>query len=288
MNEKPHRVRPFALLIRHDVIYGIVFEWKKYVAVIVIFSLLCASFAHLVFLERLYGTIHVWPDYADYFIDIFKGMKLFVPGKTNREFSVPAKWLLLQVAIVFLVSNYPLTDLSSYGQQVIIRLKHRRQWWFSKCVWVCCTVVLFYLLGYFVLFLFCLGSGGVSFQPDVSLNLFVSQVNSSKLSPGLLVVSGILLPILTSTALSLFQMLISFLSNSMLGCITIITVLVLSAYQCDMLLPGNYLMLLRNMLVTPGGVSTENGIFLDACLIVISVLAGEWLFSKYDILNRKE
>ncbi len=279
--------RRFLLLVRHDFYAGTVLAWKKYFPVILLFAAMCAYFLQSVSSAEINDQIHSRPDFADYLIDVFRGMRIYHPGGESVEFQAPAAWLMLHSYLAYLVSDYPFRDLCGFGQQVLLRSKLRGQWWYCKCVWVSGSVVLCYLLGYLTLLLFSLCTGGISLVPHRAINLSVSQVDSSKLTPGCILAVGILLPVLTSIALSLFQTFLSFYSNPVFGYSVIIGILVVSAFQCSPLLPGNYLMLLRSVCVTPQGVTVEDGILADLCFIVFSVLAGAGRFSRYDILKKQ-
>ncbi len=287
MGDQPFSSRQFFLLVRHDFYAGTVLAWRKYLPVLLLFAAMCAYFLQSVSIAEMNNQIHARPDFADYLIDVFKGIKIYHPSGENVEFQAPAAWLMLHAYIAYLVSDYPFRDLCGYGQQVLLRSKLRGQWWYCKCVWVSGSVVLCYLLGYLTLLLFSLCTGGISLVPHKDISLFASQVNSSKLTPEGILTVAILLPMLTSIALSLFQMFLSFYSNPVFGYSVIIGILVVSAFQCSPLLPGNYLMLLRSVCVTPQGVTVKDGILADLCFLIFSVLAGAGYFSRYDILKKE-
>lgn len=274
--------------IKHDISMGIFHSWKKYILVIFIFATACAFFESGIIHNITYGCIKCRPSLADYLVEIFKGMKVYdITNKSpSNSFEIPVIWLMINLYLTYIVGSYPLNDLYGYGQQVLVHSKSRCQWWLSKCIWNICSVLVFYLIGYLVIFIFSLCTGDISFTLNHDINLLVSQVNTSKFKSADVFLVTVLLPIFTSVALCLLQMVVAFLSRPIFGCIVVICILVASAYNCLPFLIGNYLMILRNSVVIPNGVSTVVGISAGILLSVFSIIAGNIWFKKFDILDK--
>lgn len=79
---------------------------------------------------------------------MFKGGKYLTPDQISDSYVLPAFWLGIQIVIGFLVGYYPVNDMHTYGQQVLIRSKKRTKWWISKCVWNVATVIYCYVVMY--------------------------------------------------------------------------------------------------------------------------------------------
>ncbi|WP_071396579.1 hypothetical protein [Bacillus tuaregi] len=274
----------FYTQIKHDLLIGILHEKLRYVPVFLIFIFSCVYFQNMVDRGASHEITSSIPSYSDYIIQIFKGMEIY---QENRPFEIPVTWLLINIYIVYLVSYYPFQDLNGYGQLIILHSKNRKQWWLSKCIWNISTVLTFYLIGYIVVFLFTLLSGDIAFQRNEDINLLVSRVNTANFQPESLLIIGFILPIITSIAISLFQMTLTLFCRPIFSCIIVITLLVASAYSSFPLLIGNYLMILRNNMISLGeGVYATIGILLSISLSIFSILIGFVRFRNLDILYK--
>lgn len=275
----------FYKLIKHDLLIGIFYAKLKYVPVFLIFIFLCAHFQNMADISFSHGITSSYPSFSDYLIDIFKGMEIY---QKNKPFEIPVSWLMINIYIAYLVSFYPFQDLNGYGQQIILHSKNRKQWWLSKCIWNISTVLTFYLIGYLVIFLFLLFSGNFSLPRNKDINLLISNVNTANLQLESVILIGFILPIITSIAISLFQLSLAMFCKPILSCIIIISLLVVSAYSTSPLLLGNYLMILRNNLISlNNGVSEVTGIWISVFLSIFSICSGYLKFKYLDILHKE-
>lgn len=274
--------------IKHDLSLGLIVPWFRYIPVLLIFTTLCAIFQERIASSLAIEMIHSKPTFSDYLVEIFKGMEIYDLSNRENSFRIPVAWLMINIYITYLVSYYPFKDLQGFGQHILLYSKNRSQWWLSKCIWNITTVLSFYLMGYVVIFIFAFFTGNVSLRTTLEINSLISNVNTSGFNKTDVLTISILLPLLTSVAISLFQMLISLLSKPVFGFIIVIVILVLSAYWCHPLLIGNYLMLLRNnVVVLEEGLTFFTGISMAVSLILFSFITGFKVIKNLDVLNSK-
>ncbi len=270
-------------LIKHDLMVGIGYSWKKFIPIIMIMILACAQFYQetQLYLEATHQDLSL--SMADYLVDVFKGMEIYIPSKDD-PFQIPAIWLLLNVYLAYLVASYPAKDMASFGQQIMIRSQSRRKWWLSKCLWNIITVLVFYSLIFATIFVFSLLTGEVTLVMHNEINEQVSEITTSHFTTGkLLEVVGVL-TILTSMALSLLEMLLSFLIKAVYSFTIIVVVLSISAFYCHPLLIGNYLMIMRNnFIISNQGVDSAQGMVISLLIILLSTTIGYIKLKSSDI-----
>lgn len=262
--------------LKYDVKTGIVNEWKIYLFFIVVIIVLCASISNEAYRRRL-GSLTL----ADYLTKIFCGMKDFSNADRTATFLIPQEWFIVQIFFVILVSRYPKTDFDERGYQVLIRSKSKKNWWISKCVWVLCNTVLYYSIIYLVIIAFAHFSGGLSVEAksDIWKNGVVI-LNTKKF-----MVTVFIMPAVVSFTFGIIEMCISFLTSSIIAVFCIITYLVMSAYWCNLILIGNYTMLLRKEeIIGNQGVNSECGVAICFILTALCIIIGYKYMTKTDIL----
>ncbi|MEW8995492.1 hypothetical protein [Clostridium sp.] len=277
----------FIMQIKHDYYMGTIKGWKKYAVVLIIFILLCANFQRGLIISREYGNFKEKSTFGNYIIDIYKGVDISNRVDNKEKIEMPPGWILLNIFLSIVIGYYPLNDLKEYGTQILIRSKKRWQWWLSKCLWIMGNVLIFYAIGYIVIAMFSLINGDLSLTPNHNVNLAVLKLDTSSLTAKEVFSIGIVLPIVTSIALSLIQLTIAMFSNSIYSNIFIISLIIVSIYYCSPILMGNYLMMLRNsIMVGVKGIGTSTGIILDMAISFISITLGIFKFRTYDIMGK--
>lgn len=271
----------------HDILMGTIYDWKKYIVIIFIFIFLCLGFQRRVHLEISCGEIQSLPTFADYVIDIYKGMDIFEANNKMERFEIPSGWIVMNIYISFIVGYYPLNDLKTYSPHILLRSKSRSQWWFSKCMWITASVFIYYSIAYIIIGIFALFNGGISLVPTYDINILVSDIDTYNFTWQQVAFTAMVLPIITSGAFSLLQMFISLFSNSIVSNMVSITIIIVSAYYCNPFLIGNYLMIWRNSIVISSkGVTTNMGIGIGIFISIMSIWVGSIKFKKVDILSK--
>lgn len=274
------------LQIKHDFYIGTIEGWKRYAIAVCIFVFLCFIFQ--IRSQKLIQICNINKEisFSDFILFMFRGTNVFDGNAVELQDKLP-QWFLINIYLSIMIGYFPLRDLSESGIQVLIRAKSRVQWWLGKCLWVIYNVLIYYMISIIVIIVFSLFNGGLSLEPSKELNLILSNLDTSKFNfQGILIV-GIILPIVTSTTLSLIQLLISLFTNSIISNMAIITVLTLTPFYCNSYFIGNYLMILRsNLNIGYHGVSIVYGLVICAVLSIATILIGANRTKKYDILEK--
>ncbi|EOS36306.1 hypothetical protein AALC16_03575 [Lachnospiraceae bacterium 29-91] len=220
---------------------------------------------------------------ADFLFSFMKGMPVFVIAGAQTRFEVPAVWLIFHWWPSFIISAYVIRTWKLQGGSVLLRLRSRGLWWLGKCIWSMMNVFIYYVFSILSILIFSFAFGELSFDIQPILH-GLSAVTSEKLSPQWLPASGILLPFLISAGLVLGQLVFTICLNQAIGNIVTLVVLITSAYLCDPILPGNYLMLFRSgSLIGADGVTFGQGICAAFFMIAAAVAAGLLYIRRYDV-----
>lgn len=273
----------FFKFLRFDLVNGILRAFWRYAAVLLLFGFLCYDFTT----RRLGYGIPAF-SFGDLLFYAFSGMEEYIPSP-DEPLRFPALWMLLFSLLLYGTLTYADTDLNGLGRQALVHSGGRGAWWLSKCAWNFCSVLLFFLCGWAVLFLYCLLFGGalsVSLTPYaaqyVDLGNAVLPEDPARLSLRLLLVTP-----LAAAALSMLQMAVSVRLRPIF-CYTLSLILLLaSAYSVSPWLLGNYMMAQRHSAVLSNGTSDATGLLYAALVLAGSVLLGYAAFRKKDIVNRE-
>ena len=231
--------------------------------------------------------------FGDCIVNFFKGMREYVPSDHN-PFDVPIQFLIVNLVLAIFIGNYPMKDIHGFGKLKLVRSRTRLDWWLGKCVWNICTVVMFYISMYIGMLIDCMmhasqiNMGSVSgfFSASSKVVDRIIGLNGGKLeSEVTFTLIMVVLPVITSIALSLLQMSVALMTIPVVSYIMLIAVYIFSAFYMRWFTPGNYLMAYRMKAVLPNGVDFMTAIAVDIVLMVIAVVAGNIYFRKYDIYS---
>lgn len=219
---------------------------------------------------------------------LFGGMEKYIPSPEN-PFLFPSLWILLFSQILFSTLYYPNNSLDGIGKIILIASEKRKYWWISKCIWNIFSVLLCFLI------IFCCGLIGTLFSGG-AFNLTVGKLSQGLfpkvnwfVPPSDINLSFYLLaaPLIVAVALSLFQMVFSLIVKPIMSFAISILILVASAYYVSPIMIGNYAMVVRADVIAADNVSGKTGCILCLLIILFSLLIGNFLFSRYDILKRE-
>ncbi len=271
-------------LVKHDIIEGTLkYFYKNLFCVIVVASQV------LIYNIRLkngiqYGVIEDTGTLMDYIVYITKGEPVynFSPRDT---FTIPIYWFAFQIGISYIIAYYPKNDIDGYGKKVILATSSRSRWWLSKCIWCILTVSIYYAVAFFtivIMTLFCDIDISFELSNDIISNYYTDTV--SELNPSMIYNIAILLPLLVTVAISLFQILLSFIVSPVISFAGVCTIYILSAYYTKAYFIGNYTMWLRSSYVEKGGLDSETGLIISMIMILSCVTFGSMYFDKKDII----
>lgn len=229
--------------------------------------------------------------FAEYFLYCFAGAD---PVQFTQEPSLPILWLSVIILNCFVTFDFMRRDISSLGQQVIVKVGSRKAWWLSKCAWLLCTTVICYLLSLLAVFVYSLFSGAViSLQCESELTeILVSSMyflpnEGLQLSSWQVIKIVLLLPLVVMAALNMLQMVLSLIFKSVASFIIINTYILLSVYYMNPLVIGSYGMIKNSSIFVQGGFDVNIAFAECVFIIFISVIVGMFIFSRYDILQEK-
>lgn len=271
-------------LLKHDIRQGTIRTWQGYLCAFVI------CFCGSVYLRNVIDTLAVSGrlfssgTLIDYYMYSVKGMEVY---KLTKEsfFQIPVYWFCYHIILAYIIGHYAEKDLSGYGRNSILASKTRVGWWLAKCVWCIFSVVLYYLMGF-------LGSAGYTIIAKGKLSFAVTKDLMKNFGQGLIYLENgeilvlvLLLPCLTSIAVSVLQLFFSLKIGSVVSFAGVCIVYVMSVYYTSPLLPGNYTMWSRNDVVGIGSdIYMSIGILLSLIITFIAVMLGIIYIDRKDII----
>lgn len=269
-----------------ELYYGIAAKWYKYLPLAFISFFFCMIFYGRVRFISSIWDMDIRPSTLDYLLNIFNGMKIYVPSLSN-PFEIPIIWLIPNIYVALTIFSYPTKDLSGFGKHLLLQSRNRSKWYLNKCVWVLFNVVVCYimiclpplLISAFTGSLFLASAGG-----DVMAEVLLSDYGLA--DPSALAASVFILPILTSLALSSIQLFLEFTWRPIFSFTGIVVLIIASAYFHTPFLIGNISMFLRSKFAIENGVTPQSGVLINLAVILICGVAGALHFRKYDILEK--
>ncbi|SEW43032.1 hypothetical protein [[Clostridium] fimetarium] len=275
------------LQILSDLRQGIIRYYYKY---IIIFFVACTIAIQFFLKTNIYIKKYNIADETsviDCFIYMFKGMKEYIPS-TSNPFNVPFDFLLFNLILGLLIGYYPHKDLHGMGLQMMIKSKQRIFWWSSKCIWNMATVISYYAAIYMGILI-----AGMLFKTQITGEIHKELIHRmlgmeivGYKQFEIIIFVG-LLPIISSIAISMFQMFLSFLVHPIVSYIIIIILYIFSAFYMKWFLPGNFLMFYRNYIVNPNGIHIFPSMMVNMIIILISFIVGYFYFRNVDILGKE-
>jgi hypothetical protein len=281
----------FFKLIRYDLKVGFSTTYKRYLVAIALFVVILGTFLLSVYsfnsvIEELGAQIK--PNLGNMLLYAFGGMQEYIP-QPGVAFQFPAFWMLSYLLLAYITLYYPFNDLEEFGQNILIRCRGRKLWWFSKCIWNVSSVLCFFLLAWIIFIIGCLLSGcslSMELSPSISAILKLDAGMYMQF-PASLILQTFLLPPLVMIAMNLFQMALSLFIKPFYSFIVTVAVLLTSSYYLSPFFIGNYAMPLRSDQMVTNGVSLTAGIIFSLLIITVSVVVGGIAFQKRDILKRE-
>lgn len=225
---------------------------------------------------------------GDCFIYIYGGKKEYIP-RIGESFELPYLWLTNHILLFYFSLNYMHKDLQGFGQQTIYRSGGRLTWWFSKCLWNALFVLLFYVFGYLTIIV-------SSLINEAEFSLYISDFIPNIIDFGseklLFEISDlrleiVLLPLLFSVSISMFQMTLSLLFKPIFSFIITAGICIASSYKLSVFLFGNYSMALRCNKVVANGFNSSSAIICLILIWAISIFIGTYKIRRCDILNKE-
>lgn len=269
--------------ILFDFRQGILARWKSYLLVMVIAILLSMSFYDFIKNLIMLGQIEDNANFADAIIYLFRGMEEYRP-ELKKAFDLTDSFLIWNLFLAYIVGSYPLRELRTTGKNFLIRTHSRGMWWFGKCIWNLNAVVVFYVCIFLGILIVSVINNGMELNINEAIFLRIFHVNLDASLKGYLMLQVMLLPVFSSMAISMLQMMVSLFVNEIVGYICTVTICGLSAYYMRWFLPANGTMVYRFVTVNHNGIGIVLPIFGDILIIFISYVMGKKYFENSDII----
>ena len=275
-------MKKFRSQIRYDIQTGTFLAWNEFMFLIILIVLIIFTMYNHIFSNPALQNKEI--TLLDYLCGFFKGMREFSTLDRNQNINIPTEWFFLQVWYYLIIVKYPRADFEERGYQFLIRSGSKRNWWYSKCIWVCVNTLVYYGIIYLTI------TVAAAFTGNLNLwnvkDIWGLQMNL--LSPMQLTITLFVIPVLFAIASGLLEMFLSFLWNPLVAVIIMLTVCVASAYWDNPLLPGNYTMLLRNSWLFPNyNISMEFGCIYAILIGFVSAVGGYHYFYRQDIMKKE-
>ena len=273
-------------LIQHDIKEGARYNFKKYIFTVILFLVFCADVYSQYKIHTERCNVLFQPTICDYILYIFRGMREYDPN-LSEAFNIPAAWFAVQLGIAYFVGNYPTKDTEGYGIQYIIRSGSKCLWVASKCIYSAIATVQFYLIGYVVVAFWALLFGRFEFSLSEDIGMYISNINAEVITDSIFVICVLVLPLLTSIAVSIFQTVLMLVVRPMYSYLAIIVIVSASAYYKTYFLPLNYSMIFRMSPIVAGGLDPYIAVIIDIFLIILTVIFGCAIIRKFDFLEKR-
>ncbi len=270
-------------IVRHDLYCGLL-RWR-YLAAVILAMIPCLEFQYALTARELSGN------WIDFLLNTFRGVAPIQNTAAMNEVQIPFVWLTIMGACLYLNLDYMLYDLTTNGQQVIIRSGTRSGWFLSKCLWNLLATVCYFGLIALAECMFVVAIGGeltAKNTPEVSQMLF-GMVTFSPVSLTALegVLIGLVLPCLSAAALNMLQMVLCLLVKPVVSYLVCVALLVLSIYWNAPFDLGSGAMAMRSALVAEGGHGPRAMIAVLLSVIAGCAAVGCLVFKHTDILNKE-
>lgn len=128
------------------------------------------------------------------------------------------------------------------------------------------------------------GIGQVIGIHDDAVRVMLSSEITGNVDTQQLFLMIIILPVVTSIAISLLQMTMEFIVLPSVSFIVVMVIYITSAFYMKWFMPGNYMMAYRMIPVNCDGISFGISLIFDIVISVVSVFVGYMFFRKYDVI----
>ncbi len=274
------------MYFKYDAKCGILHQWYMFLFPFVI-SLISLS-TYFICLQTEIEYLDREPLFTDVWIYLFKGEKPFNEIYRN-EFRFPMLWMFLQTTLSFMIGKYPFSELyDNHGAFALLKGRSRARWMISKLLWVLCTCILYYFVILITTLMFCIACH-IPLRLTLSPSASPFYLCSIQEIDGIQLLGIMLLPFLTSVALSMLQTAVSLVSEAVVGFGVSLAICSISIFTEHALAFGNCSILMRNSIFGYSDIRTEHAIAILFSVIVISIVFCLLYFKNYDVLrNRRD
>ncbi len=228
--------------------------------------------------KNLTGDLKI-PGFFDNIGNLFSGNASQIPDPF---------WIFVMMAFVYTISVHFSDKNRSYEYQILLRLGNRRKWWYLTCSWSILNAILFYGIlclenGVFALVT---KSGWYLGKKEEGIYQWMLPIETLNRQETYIVC--MILPIAGLICIGLVQTFLHLYFSDKIGMIFMMGWLILSCFQKNLAMIGNWIMLSRNSLMVSNGFQFENILLLEL-LVSLGVIWGGGKISekKLDDIERK-
>lgn len=226
---------------------------------------------------------------GDYLLYIFCGMEPVEGIGTLEQIQLPIPWLVVVGGSLFISLDYLQNDLTTAGQQILVRCHSRKMWYLSKCLWNISNCFVYFGIGVIAPVILSLMSGGLELVPSSELTASLFWSATPIEIPGLRVFTiAIVLPFLTMAALNMLQMTLCLFLKPIFSFLSCVCLLIVSLFWCSPFSLGNGAMALRSSVMASNGINPAVCAVFCITVLLICVIVGTIKFQSYDILGVEE
>lgn len=243
-------------LLKHDMRWGILNQWKLYLIFALFVALCCMRADGAARAGQLAGVGGGLPGFGDYMMKLFEGMKPFDPS-VDKAFQFPLTYVGICLAVTFLIGYYPMQDLERQGIQRMLRTGSRVQWMLGKMIWNAAAVACLFLILWGVCGLFALPGARLDVFPALTALYGESGATRSDVLWSLL---G--MPFLVMLAAAQLEMVLALWVKPVFACAFTFSYLFVAGYIMHPAFLGNYFMFQRSCWYMKDGLLPWPGVLL--------------------------
>ncbi len=262
-----------------DIKINIIKKMYFYIPVILITIIYCISAYNKYSFYRDINEIRSDMSLGHYFSYLWKGEMIFSHDVSDKTVKIPAFITFFFLYNGFLICRYLNIKRSFSMGNFYLKSSSNFMWHISKLIW--CTISTLLLFGIFFLctFVFALFSGSISLDTsdDIIQCLLGSDYPALQANFGQLV----LMPFLVLISTAFIQVFLSLLLSPIIAYTMLIIYYVSSLFLCKSSFIYNYVILLRSDVYDSNGVSYNDGIILNAVLVLL-------IFITYVLISKKK
>lgn len=273
----------FINLVKRDLIFGFKSNKNKLLALFVLFIILV--YFNILSIKGQAFTLGIDSkdiNFIDLLFSMFKGTKSGISP-------LPVNWILINIYTTYLIGSYCYDDISEESYHMVVRMKNRKDIWISKVIWMVATILIFYLMlliviGIFSTIMFNSSLGWSEFSKANILSMMTQEYDSLKF-----MLFTILIYILSSITLSIFQMVISFIIKPTYIYVVNICIITICLFLNKFLIPIQSSLILRQNLF--GGtyeINTFNSVVYNIIGFIIIFVIGMYYINKIDLLTSQK
>lgn len=258
-------------------------NWKKYMPVILLVLIQCTFFKNNVedyqeVIDKAYEL-----SVGDYIVNFYRGTLPYTMLGKDIPFNIPGIWSFY--FIYFFAVNCKIISrmFQKSEYQSVIRYRTRSCWFHHQSGKLGLEVTRYLSITYLTFFLYGLFTGASMTGVNRELQMEFNGLDLTEFCNYELIILTVVMPWIVMIALSYFQYIISIKTNTIVGMLASIVILVSSVFHMNSLLIGNYLMVRRYEKLLPGGVNVITGILVCIVSVIVSFLLGEKAIEKKDL-----